>query len=261
MAWHISNKLYEKWRSSQAQEVASLAERSSDGNASVQSSGSPIPLLYLPPDRMKAFSRLSRSGMTFKPLTEDRGAALLTWYLAGFPAKTSAAAGKGAGIEGERSGMWKHMARIIGEVRPRYVLVENSPILTSRGLELFSGTWPRWGTMRNGECTAQPTSEIATCENDFGFALVTPTASDHKRANLSSPCWQKRKNGGVRKAPGTLPEQLAWMGFAGMLAPTLPEKMLCFPNGWTDLRPLATLSIAEWCALHGIPYTNGCQSA
>jgi len=30
--------------------------------------------------------------------------------------------------------MWKHMARIIGEVRPQYVFVENSPILTSRGL-------------------------------------------------------------------------------------------------------------------------------
>jgi DNA (cytosine-5)-methyltransferase 1 len=40
----------------------------------------------------------------------------------------------GAGIDGARSGMWKHMARIVGEVRPRYVFVENSPMLTSRGL-------------------------------------------------------------------------------------------------------------------------------
>jgi len=30
--------------------------------------------------------------------------------------------------------MWKHMARIIGEVRPQYVFVENSPMLTTRGL-------------------------------------------------------------------------------------------------------------------------------
>jgi DNA (cytosine-5)-methyltransferase 1 len=30
--------------------------------------------------------------------------------------------------------MWKEMARIIGEVRPRYAFVENSPMLTSRGL-------------------------------------------------------------------------------------------------------------------------------
>jgi DNA (cytosine-5)-methyltransferase 1 len=30
--------------------------------------------------------------------------------------------------------MWKHMARIVGEVRPSYVFVENSPMLTIRGL-------------------------------------------------------------------------------------------------------------------------------
>ena len=52
----------------------------------------------------------------------------------GFPCQDISAAGKGAGIDGERSGMWSHMARIIGEVRPRFAFVENSPMLTSRGL-------------------------------------------------------------------------------------------------------------------------------
>ena len=52
----------------------------------------------------------------------------------GFPCQDISAAGAGAGITGERSGMWKHMARIIGEVRPQYVFVENSPMLTTRGL-------------------------------------------------------------------------------------------------------------------------------
>lgn len=52
----------------------------------------------------------------------------------GFPCQDISAAGKGAGIDGERSGLWGEMARIIGEIRPRHVFVENSPILTSRGL-------------------------------------------------------------------------------------------------------------------------------
>jgi len=52
----------------------------------------------------------------------------------GFPCQDISSAGKGAGIDGARSGMWFHMARIIGEVRPRFVFVENSPMLTSRGL-------------------------------------------------------------------------------------------------------------------------------
>jgi len=139
MAWHISKALYEKWRSSQGPEGASLAESCSDGNAFAPSNGNPTPQLYLPPDRMKAFSRLSRFGMTFAPLTEDRGADLLTWYREAFLAKTSAQPERARGITGERSGMWKEMARIIGEVRPRYVLVENSPVLTSRGLDRVLG--------------------------------------------------------------------------------------------------------------------------
>ena len=51
----------------------------------------------------------------------------------GFPCQDISAAGKGAGLEGARSGMWHHMARVVGEVRPRFVFVENSPMLTSRG--------------------------------------------------------------------------------------------------------------------------------
>jgi DNA (cytosine-5)-methyltransferase 1 len=52
----------------------------------------------------------------------------------GFPCQDISAAGRGEGIGGARSGLWSEFARIIGEVRPRYVFVENSPILTSRGL-------------------------------------------------------------------------------------------------------------------------------
>jgi DNA (cytosine-5)-methyltransferase 1 len=52
----------------------------------------------------------------------------------GFPCQDISSAGKGAGIEGERSGLWSEFARIIGEIMPRYVYVENSPMLTIRGL-------------------------------------------------------------------------------------------------------------------------------
>ena len=52
----------------------------------------------------------------------------------GFPCQDISAAGRGAGIDGERSGLWSEMARIIGEVRPKFVFVENSPLLVGRGL-------------------------------------------------------------------------------------------------------------------------------
>ena len=71
----------------------------------------------------------------------------------GFPCQDISAAGKGAGIEGERSGMWKHMARIIGEVLPQFVFVENSPMLVGRGLAVVladlaeMGYDARWGVL------------------------------------------------------------------------------------------------------------------
>lgn len=52
----------------------------------------------------------------------------------GFPCQDISVAGRGAGIEGERSGLWGEMARIISEVQPRFIFVENSPALAIRGL-------------------------------------------------------------------------------------------------------------------------------
>ena len=53
----------------------------------------------------------------------------------GFPCQDISIAGKGAGIEGERSGLWSEMYRIISEIRPKYALIENVPMLIHRGFE------------------------------------------------------------------------------------------------------------------------------
>jgi len=57
----------------------------------------------------------------------------------GFPCQDISVAGKGAGIEGERSGLWSEYTRIIGELRPSYVIVENVSALLSRGLDRVLG--------------------------------------------------------------------------------------------------------------------------
>jgi len=57
----------------------------------------------------------------------------------GFPCQDISLAGRGAGLAGERSGLWREFARLIGELRPRYVIVENVPALTSRGLDVVLG--------------------------------------------------------------------------------------------------------------------------
>ena len=57
----------------------------------------------------------------------------------GFPCQDISVAGGGAGLSGERSGLWREFARIIREVGPTFVFVENSPALVTRGLDTVLG--------------------------------------------------------------------------------------------------------------------------
>lgn len=52
----------------------------------------------------------------------------------GFPCQDISLAGAGAGIDGSRSGLWSEYARLIGELRPRFALVENVAALLNRGM-------------------------------------------------------------------------------------------------------------------------------
>lgn len=59
----------------------------------------------------------------------------------GFPCQDISSAGRHEGIvKGNRSGLWFEYARIIGEVGPRLVFVENVSALALRGLDIVLGT-------------------------------------------------------------------------------------------------------------------------
>jgi DNA (cytosine-5)-methyltransferase 1 len=77
-----------------------------------------------------------------RELTADRLAAdgiAVDAICGGFPCQDISNAGKQAGIEGERSGLWSEYARLIGELRPRVVFVENVSALLGRGLDRVLG--------------------------------------------------------------------------------------------------------------------------
>jgi hypothetical protein len=162
-----------------------------DGEPFVRSNGSPIPQAYCAPDKMKAFSRVSRSGMTFAPLTEDRGEELLTWFRAGFPVKTFPQPEKvqeSTESEAECGPKWRgSFARF--DLDSYSWRTHQCSLLG--GLTEYSETWPRWGSMRSGECWERQTSELRTNETECGFWLGTPTASmsvrseDFKRPGLT----------------------------------------------------------------------------
>lgn len=87
---------------------------------------------------------------TFPPTEADEWRCDL--IAGGFPCQDISNAGKRAGIDGERSGLWSEFARIIRVVRPRYVLVENVAALTSRGLDRVLGNLASLGYDAEWDC-------------------------------------------------------------------------------------------------------------
>jgi len=95
----------------------------------------------------------------------------------GFPCQDISVAGKSCGIEGQRSGLWNEMQRIVGEVRPKYVFVENSPALVVRGLGTVLGDLStlgydaKWGVYSAADVGAQHQRErvwIVAYSNEMG---------------------------------------------------------------------------------------------
>ena len=181
MAWMISAALMDTYTNSlfsPVPEVDCLAVPSSDGIPSVASKSNPTPQAYLPSDKMTAFSRPSRFGMTFAPLTAIHGKDVLTWFLEAFPVRTSA--------QPEEEPASRAASPVSGAIWPgswaRFDPLTCSWKTHQRLLlgdwESFSETWPRWGTMQDGEFWGQPMWERRTNATASGF-LPTPTAQTY----------------------------------------------------------------------------------
>ena len=63
----------------------------------------------------------------------------------GFPCQDLSVAGRRAGIEGSRSGLWREPVRLIGHLRPRFVILENVTGLLNGGLHVILGALAKIG--------------------------------------------------------------------------------------------------------------------
>lgn len=70
----------------------------------------------------------------------------------GFPCQDISNAGRREGIQGARSSLWKEYARLVGEIRPRYVIVENVSALRSRGLDVVLADLSAFGYDAEWDC-------------------------------------------------------------------------------------------------------------
>ncbi|OLY75749.1 DNA methyltransferase [Pseudomonas sp. ATCC PTA-122608] len=128
----------------------------------------------------------------------------------GFPCQDISIQGRGAGIEGARSGLWKEMARIVDEVRPTYVWLENSPMLVTRGLALVLGDLAKmgydaqWCRVSASECGAPHKRDriwlLAYPNSEYGQGIITQVAEAQvwqgSNERQTGPCGD-----GVRRWP------------------------------------------------------------
>lgn len=199
-------------------------------------------------DKTIEASSLSRFGLTLKLLTDAHGEALLTWFRAVSPAPTLPYAGTekalmemnpDCGWNSEESSMKYDLQRHLWKIRQCLLL---------GGLAEFSGTWPSWGSMHDGECSAHTTPGWVTCENVSGL-WPTPTASDEKGSVLPATAKKRaeKSSRGVR-----LPEHLTLKGLlpGGRHNPEFSEWLMGWPLQWTAIEPLETAKFQEWRLLH-----------
>ena len=180
------------WLFSQALVAEFSADTCSDGEQSAPSKSSPIPQAYCSPDRMTAFSRISRFGMTFAPLTADHGEALLTWYLAGFRARTSASQEKEPESTALAAGYgpkWRASLAKFDRDSSSWKTAQLSLLADS---EQSSVIWPRSGMTAGGQCWELPMLERLTSGTGFGL-WRTPTVGMINADRAKDPEYTARK--------------------------------------------------------------------
>ena len=190
MTWLISKALmdsYEKWPSSQGLEEESSEDICMDGEPCAQSSGKPIQLAYLPPDKMTKFSRLSQFGMTFRPLTESRGEDLLTWYREDFLAKTYPQQERAQESPESAAVCGRTWQGSLAKYDPNTHSWRTAQCSLFEDLELSWETFPRWGMTRSGELYQQPVLAHHISVNESGLSLVPTPTSSTGGANHNSP--------------------------------------------------------------------------
>ncbi len=100
----------------------------------------------------------------------------------GFPCQDISLAGKGEGLDGARSGLWTQYARIVGELRPRYVVVENVAALLIRGVDRVLGDLAALGYDAWWDCI--PAAAVGAPHRRDRLYMVAWRVSDSQRDGL-----------------------------------------------------------------------------
>ena len=223
MSWLFSQALVEEYS----------GDTSLDGEQSALLSGKPTQLAYLSPDKMTDFSHLSQFGMTYAPLTESLGEELLKSYRAVFLAKTLVPLVQVTDLtEKDQECGQKWLASFV-KYDPNMSSWKTHQCSLLGDLDEFSGTWPQWGLMQDGECWELTLPDLTISDTESGL-LPTVLATDWKGGTTAA----RQDNGKLRFDQ--------WRDYVKLKHgltyphPMHSEMRMGWPVGWTDLKPLET---------------------
>jgi hypothetical protein len=204
MSWLFSQALVEEY----------LGASSLDGEQSAPLNGKPTQQAYCAPGKMTDFSRLSRFGMTFKPLTESRGEELLTLFREDFHAKTSQLQETVTDLmenDQECGEKWHGLLARFDQDTHLWRTVQCSLL---EDLNESLQTLPQWGMTVGGELYLLPTLVQTIDEKEFGLWL-TPTATNISGRSQEAMEYRikwRESSGRKTVPPGNLAEQVMLSG-------------------------------------------------
>jgi hypothetical protein len=184
--------------------------------------------------------------MTYKPLTADRGEELLTLYLEGFRARTSAPQEKAQELTESDQVCGEKWHASFARYDPDMRLWKTAQCSLLGGLEQYSETWPQWGLMRDGECWEEEMSVPYIDETEYGLSLPTPSKNEFrgssKKRYLNSPHFRGAK---TVEALRTCETDKVYSH------PQFLEQIMGWPTMWTGLAQLEMDKFQEWQQQHG----------
>lgn len=178
-------------------------------------------------DKMKGICHLSPFGMMYVPLMDAHGEAILTWFLAGSHALTSAQPGrKPESTERPVGCGWKWRESFVKYDLDMRLWKTRQCSLIADSTE-FSEIWPRWGLMLDGECFHLPTLALTTKGSAAG--------------SWPTPCHGSSRWGGTFQEVGGSQNKLRNTPTGKLYVnPDFWESLMGWPIGWTGTAPLGT---------------------
>ena len=236
MSWLFSRALVEEY----------LGENSSDGEQCAPLSANPTPQAFLPSDRMTAFSRPSRFGMTFAPLTDGLGAGLLTWFLEASRARTLAQPARAQDSTANAPGSGERWRELSVRYDRNSCSWRTHRSLWDEDLSACSLTLPKWGSMRDGVLLEQDTSADGIFGSAAGSWLPTIGKNEFKGAGKNRFRGSEEYRGAkMSEGLRTCKEDPIY------LTPSFGEYAMGWPLTWTELAPLAMDKFLSWRQQHG----------